>query len=236
MNLKDNKTFILSSKFFQLGNEPLTLRQLETYCKIWWPIQPEVTLGLLILLGSVAKEIRDHLALENFEVADEWKQVLRSQSLAIIDEMGLGRDPYGLMHHDLFIEQVCATTSLSREELLGNPIHTEANKGFVTNARDSFSRAHAGLCLMAVIETIAPELFTTQKNIFLAAGAPLEKLKHSNLHEQLEKYHAHESAELKIPVNKIMENQGFVEISTKHHSKIWKNFLDDVYDNVMAAA
>lgn len=229
--MKQNK--ILSSRFFILGNESLPKERLELYCKIWWHIQPEFTLGLVILLGKVAEKIRDEITVGNLEAEELWKKIFKWQAPAIVDEMGLGRDPYGLMHHDLFIDQVCATTELSRKELLTQPFRTETNIVLADEIRKSFSSVVSGLCMMYVVETIAPQLFATQKKIFLSAGAELVKLRHSSLHENLEQSHADEAQEYLIFLRQISSEEE-INALIDNYSLLWKNFFDEVYEKLMA--
>lgn len=229
------KKEILSSKFFTLGNEPLTKKQLQVYCKLWWPIQPEFTLGLVILLGKIAEKIRYDLSRRDVKSAEVYENIFKWLAPTIIDEMGFGRDPYGLMHHNLFAKQVFDTTGITKRRLVGNPLKVLSNSLLSDEIHRSFSNSIAsGICMMFVVETIAPEIFEMQKKIFLAAGAPLEKLQHSSLHENLEKEHANEAEEYNTLLPKIASDATIKNL-IDGYGDVWKSFLDDIYQSVISS-
>ncbi len=225
---------IFESKFFQLGDKKLTIEQLEWYCRYWWVIQPEFTLGLIALLGKLGEKVLDKVIAGDLKSERLWKGILLKQAPAIIDEMGLGRDPHGMMHHDLFEAQVRATTRLSREELFSNPIKTSINTVLAKKIRESFKSVDSGLAMMHIVETISPELFKVQKKIFLAAGALPLHLHHSILHESLEKEHAKESAVLDNTLAYLdMEKEIKIDKSfNKDTAALWRYFLDEIYENL----
>lgn len=226
---------ILQSKFFQLGNSPLSVEKLEWYCRYWWVIQPEFTLGLNQLLSKTSEKILMSLTLGTYSEEREefWKQIFKWQAPAIIDEMGFGRDPYGLMHHDLFIEQVVATTRLTKTSLIASQIRTEINSALADQIRQSFNSVETGLCMMYVVETMAPDLFRVQKQIFLAAGAHIENLKHSSLHESLEQSHADEAEKYILALKKVVSG-GWARMYINKYSDLWFKFLEEVYENLAA--
>lgn len=237
--MKKQIQYVLESKFFTLGEKPITKQQLEWYCKYWWPIQFEFTLGLVVLLGNLSKKIRFSIINSDFKKEDLWKSIFQSQAPSIVDEMGLGRDPYGLMHHDLFIEQVCHNTTLTRESLLRNPIKLDSNLELANEIAASMTVSNEignSLCMMYLVEMIAPQLFTVQKKIFLAAGSDIQLLRHSMLHESLEKEHASESMAIEDFLSLLILNKEVKENSVKEniiiYSKAWKRFLDTAYEHM----
>lgn len=164
----------------------------------------------------------------NSKKAGIYEKIFAWQAPAIIDEMGFGRDPYGMMHHKLFARQVYDTTGITERRLIGNPLKVMSNTLLRDEIQRSFNEVVSGLCMMYTVETIAPELFATQEKIFLAAGAPIEKLLHSSLHKKLEIEHAQEAEEWNTLLTKIASD---TEIKTliQQDGKVWKNFLDDVH-------
>ncbi len=222
---------ILSSKFFILGEAPIEIKKLEWYCLYWWIIQAPFTLGLNKLLNTISEKILYEVQNGTLETQKQWEDIFKSHALAIVDEMGLGRDSHGLMHHNLFAEQVYATTSLTDDDLRKRVIKMKTNVALRDAITQSFSSPLSGICMMYVVEKIAPQLFLTQKKIFLAAGAPIEKLRHSVLHEQLEKNHAEEAEEyLQILKNLFAEKE--INRITDEYASLWKSFLDEIFEKL----
>lgn len=233
MNTKE----LFSSKFFLLGEKTLTPEQLEWYCRYWWLVQYRFTLGLGMLAGKVMERMCDEIEAGNLDKIELWEDIFKSQAPSIVDEMGFGDDPFGLMHHNLFLEQVCATTTISREDLIQNPIKLPANTALAQRMKESFSSVVSGLCMMYVVEKISPELFPVQRKIFVATGAPTDKLHHSVLHESLEKQHAAAAENFLFDSLSLLSLKGEtsdeeIKFQISTNFDLWKDFLDQVYEEL----
>ncbi len=168
--------------FFKEEYAHLARSKIELYDALWWTMQSTAAIGLVKYLGTVASEI-ERLTRENQDTA-EVEQLFGQIAAAIEDEMGRGRDPYGMMHHRLFLKQL---------ELCGlsKPVWFETKLSEAI--RDAFVNPdfRVGLTMMYVIETLAQRLFVKQKEIF--SDFPDGSLPYTLLHLTLEVEHANQA-------------------------------------------
>lgn len=228
--VEEIKNYVLKSPFFKT-HQSLTQDKLKWYCQRWYPLQPEFTIGLLILIGKISERILPFLRERDFESAMIWRDILLYQAPPAIDEMGIGRAKSS-MHDLLFLEQI-ESSGISRDEIVPLFKFELPLANLLEEMKHSFRDTDIirALCMMFVAETIAKDLFIVQRNIFLAAGIQSTKLTHSNLHIGLESLHADESAQYMKILDKLGEQKS-VEKYIRYHTALWREYLDFIWENI----
>jgi len=214
---------LFASDLFQLNKA--SRDELRTYARVLWPIQVSFIVGLPVLCGELSAAI-GKLALQGDQIDEEirLKRILRIMFHSTADELGQGRDRYGVTHHDLFASQVNVCTGLTPKLLRESWIRGTANRQLAEVISASMQSVKEGLHMMYVVENLVPRFFVHQERLFLSASEP-QHVFHSTMHKETEILHAGEAHDF-------MKNVERDENLIREYLQLWRGLCDEIHQHM----